>query len=200
MRFTSSCALLIPVLLLVHGCSKPRFIYELDGTFRSTQYRTMAADPRLDRVVIREGLRPIDSGLHRRAVLAELEARNYQPFPAAEADLWVAVYTLAEAQPEARKGDSSKAAHREGSGEGRHGGGRGAKGGGGSPMSVKGDSSGWSPRGRLTVIVQLHDRKTGLPVWQGEANLDPKDRAANGGPMTPDEAMRQLLKPLSTRP
>jgi hypothetical protein len=160
----------------------------------------MAADPRLDRVVIREGLRPIDSEFHRRAVLAELEARNYQSLPAAEADLWVAVYVLAEAQPEARKGDSTKAAHREGSGEGRRGGGHGTKGGGGSPTLGKGESTGWLPRGRLTVIVQFYDRKTGLPVWQGEANLDPKDRAADGGPMTPGEAMRQLLKPLPTRP
>ena len=192
------------LLLQLPGCSKPRFSYEVDRTFQSIPYRTMAPDPRLDRVVIREGLRPVDAGLYRRAVLAELETRNYQAVPVQEAELWVAVYALVEAPPEGRKGGSINAGHREGSGGDRRGGGRGAKGGGGSPASGKAggasrESTGWAPRGKLTVIVQIQDRKTGLPVWQGEANLESMDRAADGGPIPPDEAVRQLLKPLSAR-
>jgi hypothetical protein len=157
----------------------------------------MAPDPRKDLILIREGLRPLDPGLHRKAVLAELEARNYRSAPPAEADLWVAVYVLAEAPPEGRGGDSAKAKHREGTGEGQRGGGRGGRGGreAGTPREAMA-----GPRGKLTVIVQLQDRKTELPVWQGEANLDPKDRAADGGPITIEEAMRQLLQPLPVRP
>ncbi len=196
MRRSNLCLLLIPGLFLLVGCAKPRYAYEVDAAFASGSYRTMAPDPRKDRVVIREGMRPLNSGLHLRAVLAELEARKYQAAPSEEADLWVAVYVLTEGPPEVSRGGSGKPARREGSGEGHRGGGRGGK-----PGSPAQEKELGAPREALggrggTVIVQLQDRKTGLTLWQGEAHLKP----AEGGLLTEEEAMRQLLRPLPIRP
>ena len=199
MRMTSPWSLLIPLVLLP-GCSKPRFTYEVDGAFRTSAYRTVAMDPRRDRVLIWEGMRPLDPSLHFQAALAELKARKYQAVPAAEADLWVAVYVLTQAPSEAGKGSSTKSGHREGSGEGRHGGGRGGTGGGekesgSSPRQAMGEL-----QANFTVIVQLQDRKTGQPVWQGQAHLSHKDQAADGTPLSPEESVRQLLQPLPSLP
>jgi hypothetical protein len=196
---TSPWSLLIPLVLLMPGCSKPRFTYEVDGSFRNTAYRTVAVDPRQDRVLIWEGMRPLDPSLHFQAALTELKARNYQPVPAAEADLWVAVYVMTEAPSDGSKVSATKAGHREGSGESRHGGGRGATGGGGKEGSSPHEARD-ATRTNFTLIVQLHDRKTGLPVWQGEARLNHKDQAADGKPLSPEESIRQLLQPLPARP
>ena len=195
----SPWSLLIPLVLLIPGCSKPRFTYEVDGSFRNTAYRTVAVDPRQDRVLIWEGMRPLDPSLHYQAALTELKARNYQTVPAAEADLWVAVYVMTAAPSDGSKGSATKAGHREGSGEGRHGGGRGATGGGGKEGSSPHEARD-ATRTNFTLIVQLHDRKTGLPVWQGEARLNHKDQAADGKPLSPEESIRQLLQPLPARP
>jgi hypothetical protein len=196
---TSPWSLLIPLVLLMPGCSKPRFTYEVDGSFRNTGYRTVAMDPRRDRVFIREGMRPLDPSLHVQAALAELMARNYQRVAASEADLWVAVYVLTEAPSEGGKGSSTKGGHREGSGEGRHGGGRGGTGGGGKEASSP-HEAGNASRTNFTLIIQLHDRKSGLPVWQGEARLSHKDLASEGKPLSPEESVRQLLQPLQPLP
>jgi hypothetical protein len=136
-------------------------------------------------------MRPLDPRHHFQAALAELRARNYQPVPAAEADLWVAVYVLTEAPLEGGKGSSTRSGHR--------GGGRGGKtdGGteGGSPREAVGGTG-----ANFTVIVQLHDRQTGLPVWQGEARFSHKEQGADGKPLSPEAAVHQLLQPLSSRP
>jgi hypothetical protein len=195
----SPWSLLIPLVLLMPGCSKPRFTYEVDGSFRNTAYRTVAVDPRRDRVLIWEGMRPLDPSLHFQAALTELKARNYQPVPAAEADLWVAVYVLTEAPSMGGQGGSAKSGHREGSSEGRHGGGRGGTGGGGKDSSSPREA-GNVTKTNFTLIVQLHDRKTGLPVWQGEARLSHKEQGADGKPLSPEESIHQLLEPLPNRP
>lgn len=184
----------VPLLLMLTalGCSKPQFVYEADPAFQTRPYRTMAVDPRRDRIIIRAGMRPLNPELHLRAVLTELEARRYRAAPASEADLWVTVYVLIGGQPEDRGGSS----HREGSGEGHRGGGRGGAGAGNGP----GGGREGSARGTFTVIVQLQDRKTGLPVWQGEAILDHRAKAADGSPLGIEEAVHQLLQPLAARP
>jgi hypothetical protein len=178
--------------MLALACAKPRFIYEVDGAFRSEAHRTISQDPRRDRIVIREGMRPLNPELHLRAVLTELETRRYQLAPAEEADLWVALYVLVSGQSD---GSRSSSGHHEGSGEG-HRGGRGGGGKGGSPES--------DPQGKasatVTVIVQLEDRKTGRPVWHGEANIYPKDTDTSGRPLGIEEAVHQLMQPLPTLP
>lgn len=197
MRRPNPCLLLVPGLFLLMGCVKPRFTYEVDAAFPSGSYRTLAPDPRQDRVIIREGMRPLHSGPHLRAVLAGLEAHKYRSVPPEEADLWVAVYVLTEGPPEGDRGGSGKPARREGTGEGHRGGGHGGKSGGaptagkqmGAPREAMGGRGG-------TVIVQLQDRKTGLVMWQGEANL----KSAEGALLTEEEAMRQLLRPLPVHP
>ncbi|GLH72377.1 hypothetical protein GETHLI_08790 [Geothrix limicola] len=195
MRIPTRCAL--PLLgLLALGCAKPPFVYEVEPAFRSASYATVAPDPRTDRIVIREGLRPLNPDLHLRAVLGELEARRYQRAAPDAADLWVAVYVL---MPGATEG-SAQGPRREGSGgEGRHGGGhgggRGGSGTGGAP------SFGKEGKGRpLTLIVQLEDRKTGLPVWQGEAHADSRERTPDGRPLGIEDLAHQLLQPLKPRP
>ena len=177
------------------GCARPRFSYDVDPAFPTGPYRTIAADPRRDRILIREGLRPLNPELHLKAVLAELEARRYRPAPSGEADLWVAVYVLVGG-PSEGKGGSGKPSHREGSGEGHRGGARGGAGTGAPPAAGREGGT----RGLFTVIVQLEDRQTGLPVWQGEARLDHEAKTADGGPLSIEEAVRQLLQPLPTRP
>lgn len=197
MRRPSLCLLPIPALFLLMDCAKPRFAYEVDAAFASGSYRTMAPDPRKDRVVIREGMRPLNPGLHLRAVLTELEAHKYRAAPPEEADLWVAVYVLTEGPPEVSRGGSGKPARREGSGEGHRGGGRGGKPGAG-PGQEKELRAPREPMGGRggTILVQLQDRKTGLTVWQGEANL----KSAEGSLLTEEETMRQLMRPLPIRP
>lgn len=204
MRNLSPWPLLIPLMLLAPGCAKPPFTYDVDRAFPAALYRTMAPDPRTDRVLIREGFHPIDSGRQLKAVLNELEARNYQLAPSAEADLWVTVQVLAEAPPGGRGGGSPKAAHKGGSGGGHRGGGPGGPGGGGSS---KPGGGGGAPRegmghrgGKLTVIVQFLDRASGLPVWQGEANLDPRNPPSDGRDPSPEATMHLLLKPLPMHP
>jgi hypothetical protein len=179
------------LILVALGCAKTRLAYDVDPAFPSTSYKTVAPDPRKDRVIIREGMRPLNPDLHLRAALTELAARNYQAVPPPEADLWVSVYVLIGAPP-----DGKSAAHREGSGEGHRGSGRGSKANGGAPDGGREGGA----RGTFSVIVQLEDRKTGLPVWHGEANFDHKDKAADGGPLTIEEAVHQLLQPLPERP
>lgn len=192
--------LMLPFLTLL-GCSRPRFDYEVDPSFKTAAYRTMALDPRKDLVLIREGQRPADSGGHRQAVMAELVSRNYQVVPPEAADLWVAVYVFAE---------SPSGVHREGPGKGarpeRTGGGGRRGGGTGAGASIrprdKGDAQ---PEARpewdqaRTVIVQLQDRKTGVPMWQGVANLDPREWHGVAS-LDPGETMRQLLQPLPALP
>ncbi len=203
MRTVTPLPLQSLLLLLAIGCSSPRFIYDGERTFPLAPYRTAAPDPRTDRVIIREGLRPLAAGSHREATLEELKERNYLAVAPTEADLWVAVFLLGEAPPEGHGEGSSKASRGDAGGEGHRGGKRGV-GGGGASGQGKGSAGpksaqGWTPTGKYTVIVQLSDRKTGVPVWHGEANLHSKDRAADGGPLTPAEAVHQLLQPLRAR-
>jgi len=198
MRLPNRWCLTLPLLLLMPACSKPRYTYDVDAAFRPDSYRTMAADPRTDRILIREGMRPLNPSLHLQAVLVELEARHFKPAAPAEADLWVAVYVLTEGSLAGGRGGAGKAEPREGSGGGRHGGGRGAAGGGreaGSPKAFTGGG-----HGAFTIVVQLQDRKTGESVWQGSANLDPREPGPDGRPLSPEEAVRQLLKPLPAQP
>jgi len=183
----------IPVLFMALGCAKPRFVYEVDSTFQSASYKSVAPDPRKDRIVIREGMRPLNPDLHLNAVLNELESRNYR-IAAAAADLWVAVYVLMRGAPEGTKVGSASPSHKEGSGGGHRAGGRGAAGGGPSLTGNGGDAN-----GHFLVIVQLEDRKTGLPVWQGEANLSAEDKAPDGVPLSIEAAVHQLLQPLPAR-
>ena len=199
MRRSSPCFLLIPLLLLAAGCSKPRLIYDVDPSFRTTRFQTVAPDPRKDLVLIRDGLRPLNPDLHLKAALAELAMRSYQPAPATEADLWVAVYVLVGGpQNEGQKGPA-RASHGEGAGGGHRGGGRGGAGGGGKEGARSPGSTG-EPRGTFTVIVQLQDRKSGQSVWHGEANLNHQDKGSDGGPLSIEEAVHQLLRPLPSRP
>jgi hypothetical protein len=185
---------LIPIsLVLVVGCAKPRFTHDVEAGFRPGAYQTVAVDPRRDRILIRDGMRPLNPDLHLKAVLAELDSRSYRPAPAAEADLWIAVYVLMGAQ-EGNHGGASSPAHREGSGEGHHGGRSGA----GTGATPAGGEAG--PRGTFTIIVQLEDPKTGLPVWQGEANLDHQAKALDGNPLSIEEAVHELMRPLPARP
>ena len=188
--------LVLPLLCMAPGCSKPRFVYEVDPAFRTVSYMSVAPDPRKDRIVIREGMRPLNPDLHLRAALNELESRNYQSATTSAADLWVAVYVLAGAAPEGNKGGSPSSPHGEGSGEGHHAGGRGGPGGSGTSLAGK---EGTSHRS-FAVIVQLEDRKTGLTVWQGEANLNVKDKAPDGTPLSIEAAVHQLMQPLPARP
>ena len=196
MRTPKSWSLfVIPLLFLALGCAKPRFIYEVDSAFRSGSYGSVAPDPRRDRIVIREGMRPLNSDLHLKAALKELESRNYQTVEASAADLWVAVYVLMKAAPKGSKGGATSSPHKEGSSEGHRAGGR-AGAGGGEPASVgKGGDLNWN----FLVIVQLEDRKTGLPVWQGEANLSAKDKSPDGVPLSIEAAIHQLMLPLPAR-
>jgi hypothetical protein len=186
--------LLIPLMLLLTGCANPKYSYEVDEGFRRTAYGTMAPDPRTDRTLIWEGKRPLDPSLHLQAVLMELEARKYRLVAASEADLWVDVHVLTEARNNGGQGGTGKPGRKEGAGgEGRRGGGRGAA----STGSAEGLGE---PRGVFTVIVQLHDRRKGLPMWQGEARLGHKDLGSDGKPLTPGEAVHLLLQPLPARP
>src|ERR1035438_1160793 len=98
--------LVITLLFVAPGCSKPRFIYEVDSAFRTGLYGSVAPDPRRDRIVIREGMRPLNPDLHLKAVMNELKSRNYQTATDSTADLWVAVYVLMKAAPEGSKGGS----------------------------------------------------------------------------------------------
>jgi hypothetical protein len=182
--------LLLPLILLAAGCAKPRFTYEVDGAFRGTPYRTMAADPRKDRVLIRDGMRPLDPCLHLQAVLTELALRNYQLVPAEQADLWVEVHVLTEAPSQGARGGTAKAGHRGGGRSGRSDGGTE----GGSPRDAMGGTG-----VNFTVIVQLQDRKSGLPVWQGQARLGHKELGSDGKPLSPLEAVHLLLQPLPDR-
>lgn len=183
----------IPLLFAALGCAKPRFTYHVDEAFRTRAYRSMAPDPRRDRIVIREGMRPLNPDLQLQATLAELEKRRYLRASTSEADLWVAVYVLMSGQPEGTRGGSTS--HREGAGGG-HRGGRGGAGTGGSPEPGIPDKA----LSTFTVIVQLEDRKTGLPVWHGEANIHPKDTDADGRPLGIDGALHQLLQSLPALP
>lgn len=188
----------VPILLalLAAGCAKPRFSYDEDPTFHAGSYRTVAVDPRKDRILIREGMRPLNPELHLKAVLTELTLRNYRTTPAAEADLWVTVYVLIGGQPASGAGGQGRSSHREGSGEGRRGGGRGGTGSGGA------SAAGWEggAKGHFSVIVQLQDRKSDLPVWQGEANLDHKEKGTDGNPLSIEAVVHQLLQPLPVLP
>jgi hypothetical protein len=187
--------LVLSGLFLALGCSSQRFSYEVAPTFRTTSYESVAQDPRKDRIVIREGLRPLNPSLHLQAALKELTARHYRTVAAPEADLWVSAFVLARAGGERGKG-SNAGPQREGSGEGRH---RGGRTGGGSGEAPPGSGAGSKPSGVL-VILQLQDRKTGLPVWQGEANLSFQDKAPDGAPLSIEAAVHQLMQALPSRP
>lgn len=184
-----------PILaaLLALGCGTPKFVYEMDPTFRSQAYVTVAADPRRDRILIREGSRPLNPELHTRAALAELGAHGYRPAPAAEADLWVAAFVLTSGHGERIGGPGAKGETRPGGGEGRHGGGRGRPEGGGDEPGRRGG-------GGFTVIVQVQDRRSGLTVWQGEVNLDPREKGPDGRPPSLEATVRELLAPFPPRP
>ena len=196
MRMPSPWPLLVVTLLIVTaGCTKPRFAYEVDPALRIGSFGSVAPDPRKDRIIIREGMRPLNPDLHIKAVLTELELRKYRTAVASAADLWVGVYVLMGTGTEARAASSSSP-HKEGSSEGHRGGGRGGTGAGGSPSAGKGGNAHRS----FILIVQLEDPRTGLPVWQGEANLSYKDKGPDGAPLSIEEAVHQLLQPLPARP
>jgi len=189
----SSSYLLVSLLALGLGCGRPRLIYDVDASFRRGGYRSVAVDPRKDRVLIRDGLRPLNPTLPLQAALVELDARHYRRVPAEEADLWLTVSILMPGQPELRR-----APDREGGGEGRHGGGRG-RGGPGQGGAPSGAHEGRG-MGGLVLIVQMADRTSGHPVWQGELNLDPRDKGADGRPLSLEAAVHQLMQPLPALP
>ncbi|WP_306592043.1 DUF4136 domain-containing protein [Geothrix sp. 21YS21S-4] len=173
----------LSALLLLFGCSQPRFVYRTDPAFRGGAYRTVALDLRTDQVLIREGFRPVDPGFRRQAVLSALTARGYRPEAAGTADLWVAVHLLVEAREEGSAGPSRPAR------------GAGRRGGGGPPRGEGAPRDAGERRtGRGTLLVQLLDPKTGQALWQGESPLERGDRDS-------EEVVRKLLEPLpSPRP
>jgi hypothetical protein len=200
MRRLQPWLLSIPLILLPLisvGCAKRGFTYIVDDAFRPAAYRTVAADPQKDRVLIREGLRPLEPSYHRRLVLAELAGKRYEAAAPDVADLWIDVYVLTESGGAGHGEASGK--HREGSGGGR----RGGRGGGFQKASQEGGGppeaheAAW---GHLTVIVQFQDRKTGQTVWQGEGVFGNETKGADGAPISPEEIVRQLLTPLPARP
>jgi hypothetical protein len=173
MRLTSPVPFLcFPLLLMTFGCGKPRFDYEVEPTFRTGAYLTVAPDPRKDRILIREGMRPLNSDLHLKATLTELETRHYRMAPAPQADLWVTAYLLIPGRPEGASGGKLKGSHSDGSGGGRHGGGHGGSGGG--HPSASGQAEGG--QGKFTVIVVL-----GVP-----------QHSCNGGPSVGDSRKRSF--------
>ncbi|WLT33380.1 hypothetical protein [Geothrix sp. PMB-07] len=185
--------LLFPLLLLAWGCGGTRLVYDVDPSFANSSQRTVAPDPRRDRMVIREGMRPLNPELHLKAALTELETRHYLQANPDEADLWLSAYILIPGAPE---GQARGPEHREGGGEGRHGGGRGGAGrSGGSQPSHEGKG-----HSTLLLIIQLQDRKTGQRVWHGEMSIDPKDKDAEGRPLGIEAAVHRLLQPLPARP
>ncbi|NWJ39666.1 MAG: hypothetical protein HXX12_01695 [Geothrix sp.] len=188
----------LPILMAMAalGCASPKFAYDVDPAFQARSYATMAPDPRKDRILIREGMRPLNPELHLRAVCAELEGRKYRSAPAAEADLWVAVYVLTGGRPDGGGNHGAKGSPRSGGGEGHRGGGRGGPDGGGDPAGGRDGGS----KGNFVVIVQIQDRRSGLQVWQGEANLDHREKGSDGRPLSIEAAVHQLLQPLPARP
>ena len=44
------------------------------------------------------------------------------------------------------------------------------------------------------------DRRSGLTVWQGEANLDPREKGPDGRPPSIEATVRELLAPFPSRP
>lgn len=196
MRSTPPWSWLHPLTLLAAaGCAHPRFVYDVDPAYQSGHYATVAPDPRRDRILIREGMRPLNPDLHLQAVQAELVARKYRLVPAAEADLWVAVYVLTGGRPEGGGNHPGKGSHR-GGGEGPRGGGRGGPEAGGDAAAEREGSA----RGTFTIIVQLQDRRSGRPVWQVEANLDHREKAPDGRPLSIEQAVQQLMRPLPAQP
>jgi hypothetical protein len=196
MRTRIHCSILLLLTALATGCAHPKFTYEVDPAFRPETYATMAPDPRKDRILLREGMRPLNPDLHLQAVQAELATRNYRIAPAAEADLWVAVHVLTGGQPEGGGGRAGKGSRRPGGGEGHRGGGRGGPEGGGGATADRERVS----RGTFTLIVQFLDRRSGLPVWQGEANLDHREKGPDGRPLSIEASVRSLLRPFPVRP
>lgn len=188
----------LPILLALAalGCADPKFAYDVDPAFQPGQYATVAPDPRKDRILLREGMRPLNPDLHLQAVQAELAVRKYRLVPAAEADLWVAVYVLTGGRPEGGGSQAGKGSRRSGGGEGHRGGGRGGPDGGGDAIAERDGGS----RGTFTVIVQFQDRRVGLPVWQGEANLEHREKGPDGRPLSIEAAVHRLLRPFPARP
>jgi hypothetical protein len=200
MRPPSPLPFAITLAVLSLACAKPRFTYAVSPSFPLAAYRTVALDPRTDRVFVRDGYRPLDPALHRRAVLAELAAKRYQPAPPEEADLWLNIVVLMRASPERMRERPAKGGgSRDGSGGSHRGGGRG---GGAHPGGVEDDGprgAGMGSPGRVLVIVQLRDRKTGLTVWQGEAETGAGERTPGGAPPSLEADLHQLLLPLAAR-
>jgi len=196
MRSTNHWFLLILLAMGASGCSHPTFTYDVAPAFRASTYATVAPDPRKDRILIREGMRPLNPQFHLQAVQAELATRHYRIAPAAEADLWVAAYVLTGGRPEGGARHTGKGSHRSGGGEGPRGGGRGGPEGGGDAAVERDGGS----RGTFTVIVQFQDRRSGLTVWQGEANLDHREKGPDGRPLSIEAAVQALLRPFPARP
>lgn len=198
MRHTTRILLLVPLFVTLGGCGRPRLVYDVDASFRTRSYRTVAPDPRRDRIFIRDGMHPLNPELHLKATMAELAERKYRPVTPEEADLWVSVYVLMGGQAGGGRGGSDRAPHAEGAGEGHRRGGRGGSGMGGPPPSVSGREGG-APSD-ITAIVILEDRNTGRPIWHGEVTLGPKDKDTEGRPLGIEAAVHQLLQPLPSLP
>jgi len=196
MRSTNPWSLAILLAMGAGGCSHPTFTYDVAPAFRAGSYATVAPDPRKDRILIREGMRPLNPDLHLQAVQAELATRSYRIVPATEADLWVAVYVLTGGRPEGGRSHAGQGSPRSGSGEGHRGGGRGGPERGGDAAMERAGGS----RGTFTLIVQFQDHRSGLTVWQGEANLDHREQGPDGRPLSIEAAVRSLLEPFPARP
>jgi len=190
MRSANPWPLAIFLPMVAIGCAPPKFAYDVDPAFRPGTYTTVAPDPPKDRILLREGMRPLNPDPHLQAVQAELASRNYRIVPVTEADLWVTVHVLTGGRPEGGGSHGGKGSHRSGGGEGPRGGGRG----GDAVMERDGGS-----RGTFTVIVQFQDRQSGLTVWQGEANLDHREKGPDGRPLGIEAAMHALLQPFPAR-
>ena len=180
---------LLPIPLLLLACTRvPPLSVETYPGFSPAAHHTVALDPRVGLLLIRDGYQPLNPRDLRFQVLEALGAHGFAEAEAEAADLWVGVHLLS--QSGAGHPPAAEPRKRPQEGGGAAGGGRRGSGGrsGGPGKGDAGRKEGSPPpsHGAL-AIVQLMERGTGRVLWQGEATV---------GAAPPGKPTQDPLQPL----
>lgn len=183
------------------GCSKPQFIYDVPPGTSVQKFKTVALDPRTDRIFILEGKRQLRDPEVQSLVLAELQAKGYRLATPGEADLWVNALLLINA-PGFSTGysESHGDSHGGGSGLGHGGMGHGGHSVGAGAEGDHGGSAAHSGGSDMAVLVDLVARISLERVWAGTGEVAPsKDTSGHHEHLPLSDTVRRLLAPLKTR-
>ena len=198
----NTLAALLLIGLGALGCSRPQFTYDVPSGIIPQKFKTIAIDPRTDRIFLIEGKRQLRDPEIQSLVRAGLQAKGYRLVAPDQADLWVnALLLISSPRFNKENSESHGNSHGGGSGLGHSAMGHGRYSGGSDSEGGHAGSTAHSGGSDMAVLVELVARISLERVWAGTGEVAlSKDASGHHNHPPLSDTVGHLLEPLQARP